>query len=323
MKTIWISWERHRRTKELANHFGITVYYLISRLPRIFKYPILIYKTYKIINKSRPEIVVVQNPSVILALICCLFKKIYNFRLVVDLHNGAIVPETELQKKLFFIYRYVHRNSDVNIVTNNNLKQKIEIPFNKTLVLPDRLPFFDDKICSPELIKGIGDYYVAISTFGIDEPYKEIIEAAGLLRDDIKIIITGNHLKCPRELKDNAPGNLLFSGFLPDDEYAGLLYNSRGVIDLTTRKDCLVCGAYESVSLGKPLVLSDTEVLRNYFYGGAVFCENDKYSICNAINEIEANYLFYQKKVLELKNEINSNWKKYEKPIKKIFDRVS
>jgi cell division protein FtsL len=44
-----------------------------------------------------------------------------------------------------------------------------------------------------------------------------------------------------------------------------------------------VCGAYEAVALEKPLVTSDTMVLRDYFRLGTVYTEHDSRSLAAAI----------------------------------------
>ena len=66
--------------------------------------------------------------------------------------------------------------------------------------------------------------------------------------------------------------------FLPvtcqKDEYVSMLYSVDATIDLTNRENCLVCGAYESVAAGKPMILSKTQALMEYFNKGAVYVEH-------------------------------------------------
>jgi len=59
--------------------------------------------------------------------------------------------------------------------------------------------------------------------------------------------------------------NLTLTAFIDDNAYVTLLYSCDLIVDLTTREDCLVCGAYESVSAEKPLLLSDTTALRVFW----------------------------------------------------------
>ena len=139
MNAIWIAWEEHRRTKELCIYFNVKLFILESELPRIIKYPVLIYKTIKILTINKPKILFVQNPSIVLAILCCYIKHFFKFKLVTDLHNAAIVPESSIQKILLFVYKKVFNLSDINIVTNSNLLNRV-ITNNVKIVLPDKLP---------------------------------------------------------------------------------------------------------------------------------------------------------------------------------------
>ena len=315
MKTVWIAWEDHRRTKELAKYFNIELFIITSTLPRILKYPLLLFKTHVILFKLRPNIVIIQTPSIILAVFCSVMKYYYNFKLIADLHNAAIIPESVWLKKIHFLYKYAHKKADVNIVTNSNLKEKIETNGNKAIVLPDILPFFAQNNIRPAIVNFTSNYFVSICTFGIDEPFDEIIKAARLLNTNITLIITGNPGKCPVEIKNNLPVNVKLSGYLKESDYVSLLYFSTGIIDLTKRENCLLCGAYEAVSLEKPLILTDTMALKKYFSDGVVFCSNDSQSIAEAITTVNNNLIFYRRAMQKLKKTISTGWQQYEKSI--------
>jgi len=308
MKTIWIAWEEHRRTKELASHYGVMTFILTSKLPRLIKHPLLIIKTVNILIRKKPDLVFIQNPSIILAVVCCILKPCMGFKLVSDLHNAAVVPEKIWQKLLYFLYRYVHKKSDINIVTNRKLKEKLGVNSLNSVVLPDKLPYFKQKYVRPDIVKDIPEYFVSICTFGIDEPFDQIIESARMIDKNIKIIVTGNFNRCPLPIRSKKPDNVLLSGFLPEESYINLLYFSKGIIDLTKRDDCLVCGAYEAVALEKPLILSSTTALKEYFNNGVEFCSNDKYSISEAIKIINDNCDYYTAEIKKLKRQLEQDW---------------
>lgn len=311
MNKIWIAWESHRRTKELASALGLQLFILESSLPRIFKYPVLLYKTVVIYLVHKPDVVFVQNPSIVLAVCSCFIKNIFNFRLVADLHNAAIIPESNIQKKIYFLYKYVHKKADINIVTNSGLKEKIicNVPNANVVILPDKLPAINQVFNKSDLITNA--YFVLICTFGIDEPFIEVIEAARLLDKSIFVYITGNSKRCSVEVKDNLPENVVLTGFLSDADYLNILKFSEGIIDLTNREDCLLCGAYEATALERPLILTNKKALRAYFYKGTVFCENDKQSIKDAILDVLQNKLLYEQQMIDLKKEIVVEWPIY------------
>jgi glycosyltransferase involved in cell wall biosynthesis len=97
--------------------------------------------------------------------------------------------------------------------------------------------------------------------------------------------VTGRRDRIPDGVLRAAAPNVEFTGFLPDDEYWALLESVDLVVDLTYRDDCLVCGAYEAVARGKPLVLSDTAALRGYFSAGAVYTANTAEDIERALQQ--------------------------------------
>jgi hypothetical protein len=68
------------------------------------------------------------------------------------------------------------------------------------------------------------------------------------------------------------------------------------VVDLTLVDNCLVCGAYESVAAGVPLVLSAHDASRDLFHDGAHFTDNTAGSIerevraaCQELGRLRAN----------------------------------
>jgi hypothetical protein len=81
-----------------------------------------------------------------------------------------------------------------------------------------------------------------------------------------------------------------------------------GTIDLTTREDCLVCGAYESVGAVKPQILSDTRALRGYFHKGAVYAEHSVGSLRGAIGELRERAASLKEEARELKREKAAEW---------------
>lgn len=147
-----------------------------------------------------------------------------------------------------------------------------------------------------------------ICTFASDEPYLSVFEAAKDLPDDIIIFITGDVSKVGGAEQFACGHNVVFKGFLPELEYINLLGNSNCIIDLTTRDDCLVCGAYEALSLGIPMVLSNTVATKDLFSLGTVYTDLDPINISNAILKVKRDYKKLQHDVLKLRNDLQNNW---------------
>src|SRR5205807_6653113 len=140
-------------------------------------------------------------------------------------------------------------------VSNDALKEVVERTGGTAIVLPDKLPALGaaaDTVLPVPLV-------VFICTYSIDEPYRDVIEAARLVGPRINVLITGD----PRNFEPDPPlpPHVRLTGFLAEPVYEDLLRQADLVIDLTSAENCLVCGAYEAVALEKPLVTSDTRAL--------------------------------------------------------------
>lgn len=319
-KVIWVAWESHRRTKEICNYFNIELYTFSSPLIRLFKHPLNLIKTFLLLNKKRPSILFVQNPSIILACFACILKHVYRYVLLVDAHNTAIIPDTPIQNALFFLYRFAHKNADITIVTNKFLAKHVLKNGGNSFVLPDRIPR-PEGIKKVEL-KGKQNIFF-ICTFGYDEPFEEIFSVVEKLDPEIFVYVTGNYQKYSKEILNNFPDNLVFTGFMPDTIYWNYLYSCDLAIDLTTRENCLVCGAYEALAVGTPLILSDTKALRTFFYKGVVFAENMSGPIYNAICDGLSLKDKLKNEIIELKNELENNWEKDAKSFQNLICEIN
>lgn len=266
---VWICWEPQRRNRELARALGIPLHelgFLDGVGNRGLKYLRGLVATTRLLLRERPRLVVAMNPSIVLAAWCVTLGRVFPLRVVIDAHNSGLVPLDGRSRSLNAVARYVMRHADLTIVTNEGLRPLVESHGGCATVLPDRLPAMGG--AAPADLPGARNI-VFICTFAADEPWAEVIEAAALLPPDWFVHVTGNHARAGID-QATLPANVRLTGFLPEEEFVGLLRAADAVMDLTTREHCLVCGAYEAVALGKVAVLSDTEALRSYFGGVAV-----------------------------------------------------
>ncbi|MDP2644066.1 MAG: glycosyltransferase [Desulfobacterales bacterium] len=265
----------------------------------------MLFKTFFILCKERPDLLFVQNPSVILALFSVTMARLFTPLVVVDAHNEGIKPFYGRLNWLMFIYHAIQRKADLTIVTNHKLAREVYRNKGRPFVLEDKIPAFS----AVERTTLAGRHNIVfICTFEKDEPYQAVIEAGRMMDPGINIYITGQYQKAPGRIIKTAPPNVVFSGFLSEQNYANLLYSCDAVVDLTLMQNCLVCGAYEAVALEKPLILSNTPALRSYFGPGAVFTENKAASIADAINHVLANKETLENQVKILKEKLQADW---------------
>ena len=225
--------------------------------------------------------------------------------LVVDAHNEGVRPFNARYNCLLPIYRFIQRRADLTIVTNEKLAHFVQENRGRAIVLPDKIP----QLKRPRRIGLKGEVNIVfICTFEKDEPFREVIAATRLLKDKIHLYITGRYEKISENLMGSAASNLTFTGFLSEQDFADLLFSCDAIMDLTLMEDCLVCGAYEAVSLGKPMILSDTQALRQFFHAGAVYTANDRESIASAMHQMADKRERLQAESRALKESLETEW---------------
>jgi glycosyltransferase involved in cell wall biosynthesis len=306
---IWITWERHRRTTELARFLeDVRLFEIESSAPRLIRYLYLLIRTIFILIKERPKLVIIQSPSNVLALFMVTIGRFFTKKIVVDAHNGGVRPFHGKFRFFKPFFSFIHRRSDLVIVTNKVLADVVITNGGTPFILEDKLPIFH---CNTTRKLNGESNIVSICTFEEDEPFQEIINSASYIDKEISIYITGDYAKAESSsIIENASPNIIFTGYLPDEEYVELLYSCDAVIDLTMEPDCLVCGAYEAVSLEKPMILSDAPALRNYFNKGVVFTDNTSRQIAESISKVISCKTKMEEQICQLKSEIMTKWQR-------------
>jgi glycosyltransferase involved in cell wall biosynthesis len=295
---IWLSWEHHRRNYSMSAELGVELYEVdFFHLPVIFRYLVSICKTVVILLRIRPKLIFVQNPSALLSLLIVFFCK----NVVVDAHNVGVISSHGNNIVCYLLQRinhYVMRKANVTLVTNDNLAQYVRDKGGRPFVMPDPIPRV---MLGEHPRSNINKSVVYICTYALDEPYLEVIKSAQYLHSDIQIFITGN--KKGVRLPEVMPPNVLLTGFIPDNEFLTLLAKSDIIIDLTTREDCLVCGAYEAIAFNKPLILSNTVAQKEFFKNAAIYTENSAKDIAVNIELAIENHAVLQTAIRDFKSE--------------------
>mgnify|MGYP000398044637 CR=1 FL=1 len=315
-KHLWISWEIHRRSQSISSKLGIPLIEFSNPLPRWIRHPLFLLQTSWLLAKRRPSILFVQNPSVVLTMWAIIFRPLLKYKLIVDAHNAGIYPFEKEQEKYAAIFPFVHRKADLTIVTNKFLAEIVDKNGGNAVILPDPLPEF--QISSTTVSNTESFVVTMICSFANDEPYLELFEAAALLPKSVRVLVTGNNSKLAQAERDLArQNNVHLTGFLSEEDYLNQLSNSDCIIVLTTFNDCMVCGAYEAVSLEIPLILSNSPVLKTWFGNAAIYTENKASMIAQAIikckEQCQSEYLYTQ--IRKQKVELNSRWDEMAKEV--------
>jgi glycosyltransferase involved in cell wall biosynthesis len=302
-KAIWLTWEVQRRNLGISSGLGIRQYTIDSGRPRLLRYLESIAKTIAILQHEKPEVVFAQNPSTVLALLLLLIKPFCLKKVVLDAHNTGIFLLEQRYTLLNRISEFIQKKADLTLVTNEGMQREIERNGGRARVIFDRIPIAGESR-RPALREGWS--LVFVCSFAKDEPYQSVFDCARRLPPGITIYVTGNH----RGKVDAGavPDNVVLTGFLTEVDYWGLLGACDIIMDLTTLSDCLVCGAYEGIAVGKPLILSANAATRKLFCKGCVYVEADAESIRNGILKSMADYAENVKGIRELRHILESRW---------------
>jgi len=275
----FLTWCSHRRTTGLASALGVELVELLSERRGAARYGELMTRTVRLLRARSFRVIVAQNPSLVLTALLACMRSLWGFRLVVDAHNEAVTPFVHDAAWVRAMSRWLLRRACLTIVTNEELAERVRQQNGKPFVLPDPLP-----VTPPDLPTASGHppYVVVVCTYAPDEPLAEIFAAARAL-PEVQFRVTGNPWRCAPALLASRPANVEPTGFLHEHSYWALLAASQAVLDLTGMPDCLVCGAYEALAVGVPMILSDNPAGRRLFGQVAVFTDTTPAGIATAI----------------------------------------
>ncbi len=309
-KRIYITWDRYSsRSDSTAHFFGAKSFNIqLVKNPSKFyvplKYFLATLKTLAIICSERPHVVFIQNPPLIPVLILWVYSFLMKVHYIPDTH--ASVFTSRRWNRFLWLYRFLSKRALTNILHNDYFVKKVrdwganainlggvprQLKTNKTYPLRD------------------GFNVVFPCSFYGDEPVEEVILAARELQG-VKFYITGDLRRAPKELTKNVPNNIVFTDFLPHEDYVALLKACDVVICLVNQDLTNQSGAYEAIAIGRPIIVSNWPLLREIYYRGTIHIDNKCISLVKAIKAIQNNYAHYLDEIKLLKEEGLSNWEK-------------
>jgi glycosyltransferase involved in cell wall biosynthesis len=303
---IFVSWEDHRRTREICSALGIELHALVTNARGLKRYLRLIPRTVRLLSQKRAYTVIVQNPSIVLSILIILMRRMFSLCVFMDAHNEGVVPYLHPNASVQWVTRWLHRRCDHVIVTNKYLAEIVAKNRGRPLVLPDRIPAPPSE-GDPVPMRGPFNV-VLVATFVRSEPIGEVLDAAAQLGPEFQFYVTGNDRSLPPALRAAKPDNVTFTGFLSEPQYWSALRGADLVVDLTYVDNCLVCGAYEALAVGTPLILSRSAASIDLFGGAARFVDNSANEIALAIREARIGVAELRAEVKAVRERLGSAW---------------
>ena len=318
-KMTFIAWIAHnRRSQLIADKFQMNLH-LIQSLKRWYflsplRYVLQTIKTLIILIRERPRIIFVQNPPIFAVLIVYLYARLGKAKYIIDSHTGALLAPW--WKWSLPLHAFLSRRAITTIVTNKHLEAIVKEWQANTFIIADIPTTFPQG----KAYHVNGKFNVAvINTFSPDEPIGQVLETAASL-PDVEFYITGDPIRAKKTFLQNHPANVQFTGFLPDQEYIGLLRTVQAIVVLTTDNHTMQRGACEAVSLGKPIITSDWPVLRSYFDKGTIHVDNSSQSIREGILKMQEKRENLQKEILLLQQERRLEWDEKYTALTKLIE---
>ena len=307
-KAIWISWNYSQRSRNLAHVMNIPLYVLEIENNLICRHLISSIWTLYILLKIKPTIVYMQY-SFLLLILVDIYKLLFIFKvkIICDCHTKAIKRKMTGVMGIIFknLKSYSFILADLSIISNTGLIPEISKYTKNYYILNDKIP---KQIINKK--RKTRNYSVFICSYAPDEPLEEVIKASMILSGKTNIMCTGRIPKNLQDIKKRKFNNIHFTDYLEYERYMDLVSNAICLIALTTEEDCLQCGGYEGLSIGVPIVVTDTRAMREYFGNSAVFVKNESKEIAEGV-------------VLAIKNckKLKYNMKKIKESREKEFER--
>ncbi len=283
MRPCFVTWSPYcRRSDAIAEALGGSshlIHYLSYKRPlhAPLKYVLQTVATLRVLARERPDVTLVAVPPLFAVLPVWLHARRHRTRFVVDAHTGIF--EHARWRWLLPLTRRAFRAADAVVVTGEHLRCRVAAWGARAIIIGDvPVRFVPGRSPAP----CGGPRVVVVNTFSVDEPVDAVLGAAHAL-GDARFFVTGDVRQARPQWLAARPPNLHFTGFVSEDDYAGLLRAADVVVVLTTHDHTMQRGGYEAVALGKPLVTSDWGLLRETFSRGTVHVANTPEAIADGI----------------------------------------
>jgi glycosyltransferase involved in cell wall biosynthesis len=308
-RKVFVSWAPNcSRSDSIARELGASSHMIYNeRLGShpatvIFKYIWQAFATFRLLHRERAEVAFAMTPPVFAGATLYLYSLFRPLRYVVDVHTAALLMPR--WQKLLWLQQFVCRHAATTMVTNDHLGGMIEAGGGHTTIVRD-VPVVYPR--SQRFLNPPRFTVAVICSFNYDEPIAEILQVTKKL-SDVQFYFTGDNARLAAELRESAPANVTFTGYLSDADYGSLICDAHAVMSLTTRDHTMLRGGYEAIYQGTPVVVSDWPILRQAFDAGAVHVQAQAADIERGITALRNDITRFKREAGELRERKLAQW---------------
>jgi hypothetical protein len=239
-------------------------------------------RTVSYLVRHRPRAIIVQTPPVPAAALVLAWGRLNGVPVVLDTHPASFgLDGRPFHRMMMPLLSRMAARATGCIVTTPELGREISRWRGRPLVVHEAPMIWSERIhpngCSGQRTA------MFICTFAPDEPLAELLEAARRL-PDVTVQVTGDLRRLPARMRESAPPNVQWLGYLVGDAYVSELSSADVVITLTCRRESVQRSAHEAVDALRPLVLSHWPHVPELF-PYAIPVDNEPSSIAAGIEE--------------------------------------
>ncbi len=272
LNSVFIAWRRlSRRTSFLSKELGLELFFIPDKPPYIRA----MYKTLNFLISRKPNIVFVQLPQGPLLAEVEIISKRVGFKVIADVHTGFIYPTSIKEYILNGLFHSYLNKVDLILAHNklqaNLIKNKINIPDEKIIVVYDPIPKIPQNTEDPQLNIDLDKSILFPASWALDEPLDFIaIEfLKSYIANDHTLIITGDwrrnrrlHRKLRKLIeKKKAKNKIILTGYIPDAEYYHILKLCKVVMAVSEKEYTLPHALWEAIAVEKPFITLYTETM--------------------------------------------------------------
>lgn len=277
------------------------------------RYLVQAWRTWKLLRQERPDLIFVQNPPIFAVMVACIYSRIHGAQYVIDSHTGAF--RSSYWRWSVGLHRLLSRGALATIVHNES-QGGIVKNWGCTYRV---LSFVGGEYPDGEQYALSDHFNVAVVCgFDADEPTQIVFEAARLL-PDVRLYITGDAERIDERLLRDVPVNIRLTGYLPYEEYVGLLRGVNAIMDLVEDQYTLLMGGFEAIALGTPLIVSDWPLLRDFFSKGTVYVQNTAEGIHEGVRIMQRDSGRLKKEISMLRDQFQDQWERDARELLRLW----